>query len=122
MIARLLLLAILVTNASFKPMHDTHIKIISPKLNSVYTKGQTVDIHFKVTYEKAIKSVEYSITNQNGKALLSKNINGNDRKIIEEKIQWPVDITTAAILKLVVKSTDFSGHTNVKKSQFSVNF
>ncbi len=120
-LSNLLLLAILITTVCFKPFHDTHIKVISPTLNSKYSKGQTVDIDFRVTYEQAIKSVEYSITDQTGKSMLSQNISGDNRKIIEVKKQWPVGIATPAILKLIIKTTDFSGHSNTKKIQFSVN-
>jgi hypothetical protein len=122
LLTKFLSLVIVVTNISFVPMHESHIKIISPKLNSSYSKGQIVDINFKITFDKAIKEVSYIITDQTGKAFLTQKITGNDRKIIEEQNKWQIDVATPSIFKLSITSVDFTGHSQTKKVQFKVNF
>lgn len=107
---------------SAQSLHETHITIISPKVDISYKKGQIIDIHFKVQCGEKLKSVNYTITDQNDKVLFSKNPNVVGKNAIEEKTTWTITQTDPSVLMLSIEAKDADGHGSSKVLQFNVNF
>ena len=108
-----LMLGILFISARL--VHETHITIISPKTDTAFKKGQTIPIHFKAHCGEKLKTVIYTLTDQDDKVLFSKSPDVAGKNEVEEKTTWTITQTDPSVLMLSIEAKDVDG-------QFNVNF
>jgi Glycosyl hydrolase family 66 len=107
---------------SMRPVHQTQINIISPKVNAMYKTGQIVDVHVKLSCEEKLKTVVLEITQQDNKVLLSKSLKTDGKRTLEEKMTWKIPTADPSVFTLSVHATDEDGHSSSKIVQFNANF
>ena len=116
------LISLAILCQSVQQLHETHITIISPKVDVSYKNGQVVDVHFKVRCGEKLQKVVYTIADQNNKVLFSKNLTVAGKNAIEEKTTWTIIQTDPSVLTFSIEASDVDGHSSSNLVQLNVNF